>query len=203
MPVKDTARDHEAIGTANSYGVLNLRQWAKVLKNGYSTGAKRFRLLESAGWVRRLELPNSSLLLLAPTQSGCDLIGDSLPPITSVKLAEHRHDSMLFDLSQAIVAKRGGIWIPERRLRQRGHAGHIPDGLLRLGGSNIAIELELSAKAPQRLSEILAQHASNLNHHETWYFTDNDEVARLVGRLAVGYSMIKVIRFTRKNSHAR
>jgi hypothetical protein len=152
--------------------------------------------------MRRLQLPVLSRSVLIPTQRACDLIGDSMAPINHVRVSEYEHSSQLFDVAQALITKFNATWISERRLRQLNEAdSHIPDGILRREDGDIAIELELTPKAPRRLADILAEHAANLAVRETWYVIDSEAVEKLVRRLAVGYPQIKIVRFNRRKGH--
>jgi hypothetical protein len=189
----------EELTILNGHGCMTIMQWARLRNSGYSTAARRARRLNDDGLLRRLKLPPLAVSPLVLTQKGCDLIGDTLAPVTHLRVAEFDHDSTVVDMAFDLVSRFGGTWITERRWHQvHPNASHTPDGVLRLSDGDIAVEVELTAKSPKRLSDILADHAANLAFRQVWYLTDSDPVATLVRRLAKGYPQIKVVRFKRR-----
>jgi hypothetical protein len=96
--------------------------------------------------MRRLKLPLLAVSPLVLTQKGCDLIGDSLAPVTHLRVAGFEHDSTIVDMAFDLVSRFGGTWITERRWHQvHPDASHTPDGVLRLSDGDNAIEVELTA----------------------------------------------------------
>lgn len=88
------------------------------------------------------------------------------------------------------------VFEPERRLRARGFGGdgHLPDGLLhRTDGRPIAIELELSQKAPARVAAILDAYAANFAIAGVWYIVIDDTMKRFITRFCDGYKHVKVV----------
>lgn len=182
-----------------------MRQWAQCMEiKDLSVAKRRAGLLAKDGLLHRIRLPLLRVSPLVLTKRGCDVIGDGLPPLSQVRLAQFEHDSTLVDLSFDLRQRFGPncSWIPERRVRQLyPDADHVPDGILRRPGvGDIGIELELTAKSPKRLEAILAGHASNLNYEFVWYFTNDEAVAKLVRRLADGYPRIRLVTINRRNT---
>ena len=94
--------------------------------------------------------------------------------------------------------------MPERRLRaelkSKGQRAltHLPDGLLYLGSQKpIAIELELSLKAADRLRDIVTDYAVDRRFHEVWYVVTNQAVRRAVERTIKPYSGFKILNWER------
>ena len=70
-------------------------------------------------------------------------------------------------------------WRGERAIRAGRQEGlFTPDGELILGERLIAIEVELTAKAPKRIHEIVAYHAHD--YAETWYFATGQALTSVV-----------------------
>ncbi|MGX5733041.1 hypothetical protein [Bosea thiooxidans] len=100
----------------------------------------------------------------------------------------------------ALEKRFGCRFEPERRLRARGFNGngHMPDGLLhRQEGRPIAIELELSQKAPSRVTAIMDAHAANLDIEEVWYVVVDDRMLQFMRRLGEGYDHVRVSQWKR------
>lgn len=118
----------------------------------------------------------------------------------------------------ASAEQRGWGWLGPAELRgeARWHlqrddgARHLPDLGLLYGGGRQAIEVELHAKAPQRVAAILRAYRSLIDRHALTavsYVVDRPEVAALIERegrrawlsssLAIG-SLVKVGENTRK-----
>jgi len=78
----------------------------------------------------------------------------------------------------------GGEFITERALRQAqgksgvGVTGHLSDGVLRVDGQSIAIEVELSLKGKRRLQKIFNHYLKAFEYKEVWYFCGSDMIER-------------------------
>jgi hypothetical protein len=161
----------------------------------YSTAARRLRALRKAGLLVQLPFPMASFSAIAPTQLGCELAADDLAPIAGVRAATARHDLMLADVARALEKSFSMRFETERRLRVRGFSicGHLPDGLLHRDGElPIAIEVELSAKAPRRLTTILDCYAASADVEEVWYVTVETSLRDYILRVANGRPGIHV-----------
>jgi len=193
-----TKRDEGLLWWANGMGYVTVAQVSAFMATEFSTAARRVRILCGAGLLARRPMPMSTATVLIPTRDACALIGDDLPPIAGVRIATARHDLALVDCAHALQRKYRAAFEPERRLRQRGFAigDHLPDGILNKdGAAAIAVELELSQKAPARLVEIFNRYAANLDIDTVWYIVMSDAVERHVRRLAEGRSYVKIGRW--------
>jgi hypothetical protein len=111
------------------------------------------------------------------TPRGQALIGLNIrnwePTTKGLRALEHRYyvNQVRLWLEQAYPQAN---WKSERLLRQdwrpsrKGKQLHVPDAEVTAQGQRIAIEVELSAKAPERLREILEGLAAR--YTQIWYF---------------------------------
>lgn len=86
-------------------------------------------------------------------------------------------------------------WVCERELRavaaRVGDRGHLPDGIIVLGdGRRVAVEVELTPKAPRRTRDIIAELACGDFAH-VWYFA-TPPAARVVSRAASEWPTVSV-----------
>ncbi len=193
-----TDRDHHILRWANGHGYVSTGQIADFMGTDFSTAARRARVLCDAGLMTRRPFPMSGSTVLIPTRDACALTGDDLWPIAGVRVATSRHDCTLVDCAHALQTRFKMTFEPERRLRQREFAigGHLPDGLLHQNDAPpIGVELELSQKAPSRLTTIFDAYAANLDISEIWYVVMTDVIEKFVRRLAEGRSYIVIKRW--------
>jgi hypothetical protein len=198
VPVRITERDRAWVRWSNGFGSVSVEQTSVWAANDYSTSARRLRLLATAGFVKRIEIGALGTVAWVPTSAACAEAGDTLKPIAGIRIGTYRHDSLLPDLARALEGRTGGRFEPERRLCAGpiGRLEHVPDGVLhRPGRGPVAIELELTAKAPERLRAIIAKYAANMHIEAVWYIVQTDEVKRLVERCARDHSHIRVVRW--------
>ena len=103
---------------------------------------------------------------------------------------------------KTLLKTYGGQFETARQLRwQRGQEQrerHLPDGVLHVpDGRRIAIELELTPKAPERLRAIIKGYAAELEFSEVWYLVDREDVWRLVKRSSEGHAHVQIAWITR------
>lgn len=196
MAMRMTERDQGLLRWNNGHGFVSVQQVSKWMGVEFSTGARRVRALCDEGLLERRRFPASTATVLIPTTDGCTLAGDHLAPIKGVRVATSRHDLLLVECAMSLERRFGVSFEPERRLRARGFAddGHMPDGLMhRQDGRPIAIELELSQKAPARVAAIMDAHAANFDIAEVWYVVVDDTMKRFITRCSEGYAHVKVV----------
>lgn len=193
-----TTRDIDMLRWINGHGFATIRQISCWMGVGYRTGQRRVQRLTEVGllcheWLMRRER------IYWPTKLGISLCNDDLPPLGHIAAGTYNHSLQLIDLADSLVAKTGGTFVPERRLRHdRGLAGvgvrgHMPDGHLHLPARKpIAIELELSAKGRRRLAQIMRQYTADLSVGEVWYFAGSETLKRRLENAASHHSMITV-----------
>ena len=101
-----------------------------------------------AGWVTAERVLGG--MWVTPTRRGLDKVGLSLPvwPIPATRV-RHCHAVNVVRLHcEGFLMPAGSSWVSERMAyRERGTAAwHVPDGVIRGSGSDIAVEVELSHK---------------------------------------------------------
>jgi hypothetical protein len=127
------------------------------------------------------------------------LINTDLPLITYVPTNNYSHYMEVLRVYLKVREKYpDGTWISERRLiRQKhedmaGNKEHLPDGILILPDEKrIAIEVELSLKARERLLNILTDYLVDKAIHEVWYFC-SPKVLPVLREIAVNYNLSKI-----------
>lgn len=194
-----TARDRRLFQWINGHGFVTARQAATWMGAGYRVGARRLSRLVAAGYLQHKRFDHAGPRVHWLTRQGWEASGDPLNAPTTINRVTYFHDTMLVDLSQALVAETGGAFTPERRLRAdllakgRRTKNHLPDGLLHLDGQKpIAIELECSAKTADRLRKIVTDYVVDTKLQAVWYFATSSDVRRLIERTTRPYSGFQI-----------
>ena len=194
-----TERDRRLFQWINGHGFITAQQAATWMGVGYRVGSRRINRLVDAGYLQHKRFDHAGPRVHWLTRQGWDVSGDHLRAPKAINRVTYFHDTMLVDLSQALVAETGGAFTPERRLRAallakgRRTKSHLPDGLLHLDGQKpIAVELECSAKAADRLRKIITDYVVNTKIQEVWYFATNSDVRRLIERTTKPYSGFQI-----------
>lgn len=192
-----TDRDRDLLCWINGHGFVSIAQAARWMGTSYQASQKRMRLLVDGGYLERDWVLREHARVHRVTDKGVLAAEDFLTPLRSVYLGTYRHDRLLVDLAQTLTHKTGGVFEPERRLRQKlgrkGARGHAPDGLLRIDDQQpIAIELELSVKSKDRLAEIVANYVADRSLSEVWYFVNRPAVRRLLTDITTGYGLFRI-----------
>ena len=194
-----TERDRRLFQWINGHGFVTAQQAATWMSVGYRVGARRISRLVDAGYLQHKRFDHAGPRVHWLTRQGWEASGDHLRAPTTINRVTYFHDTMLVDLSQRLVAETGGAFTPERRLRAnllakgRRTKSHLPDGLLHLDDQKpIAIELECSAKAADRLRKIVTDYVVDRSLREVWYFVTNDTVRRAVERVTRPYRDFRI-----------
>ncbi|QUS40605.1 MarR family transcriptional regulator [Tardiphaga alba] len=184
-----TKRDIDVLPWVNGWGGVTVEQIAKRWGVDFSTAARRVRKLIEAGLLQRHYVNGLSIQPIGVTQEGCTIAGDTLRPLPGIRLATWRHDSMAVDLERRVFAMFGkGTLNPDRRIRenlrvQGIESSHIPDiEFVPVQGRPIAIELELSMKAPARLQAIIDAYGTGKLYAEVCYLVPDVRMGRYVRR---------------------
>ncbi len=198
-----TDRDLELVRSINRFGFLTLENIVVLWGVDFSTAAARVRKLIELGVIRRLELQHFEARPLIPTKSGCSLAGETMAPLKGVRVSTFVHDKLLFELATSLEARFSAHFETEREYRLRAidrvSDFHVPDGILHRGDTHIGIELELSKKAPRRLTEIISSHAANLAFDEVWYIVLDESLRTHVQRIAGAAPHVKVVKWTSRH----
>jgi hypothetical protein len=104
-----------------------------------------------AGWVSAERVLGD--MWVTPTRRGLDKVGLSLPvwPVPATRV-RHCHAINVVRLHcESVLMPAGTWWVSERQVyRDRGTSTwHVPDGLIRGSGADVAVEVELSHKGRQ------------------------------------------------------
>lgn len=165
-------RSFEGLRWLGRVDVAGLEPLGLVLGTGRSTTYSHVARLVAAGLVVRLDGHEGSVVAI--TREGRRFIGDrpaggggALP------LAGRAHWRAVSWVA-ALVALRGRDWVSDREARSRGEwrvpvawSGgrtlHRPDVGVVVAGRRVAVEVELSHKAPGRLRAILAGYEAEVS----------------------------------------
>lgn len=197
--MKVTERDLRLLGRINAFGFMSVEQIADVWDVNFSTASRRVRKLIEAGLLRRLDLGALAARPLVVTRAGCALMGDRIPPMRGIRIGTYRHDALVVDLALGLERRFGAPFETERQLKAQPGlvAGHLPDGVLHMpDGRHIGIELELTQKSQQRLSEIMAAHTSNLALDAVWYVIIDEAMRPALARASTDHPHIRIVKWT-------
>lgn len=193
-----TERDEKWIWRVNGFGAVTIQNIADYEGIDESTVARRIRVLEKAALVRRLSDPLLRVRPIAATKTGCELIGDPLRPLQGLRAGTWRHDSLMASLERSLLKRFGGIFVPERRLRMNWALDgksrrHAPDGVVVAANRHqIAIELELTQKAPERMRGIFDEYAAEQRYDRLIYLVPDQKMADYVARFAQGIDYLHI-----------
>ena len=194
-----TERDRRLFQWINGHGFVTAQQTATWMGVCYKVGWQRVSRLTNAGYLQHKRFEHAKPRVYWLTHQGWQASGDHLRAPKAINRVTYFHDTMLVDLAQVLVTETGGAFTPERRLRAnllargRRTKSHLPDGLLHLDGQKpIAVELECSAKAADRLRKIITDYVVNTKLQEVWYFVTNSDVRRLIERTTKPYSGFQI-----------
>lgn len=193
-------RDIDILRWINGFGFASVKQIQGFMQVGTTAAHVRVKKLVDEGYLKKDRVLHGQAKVHKLTSKGRTICEDALYHLTDINLGTFRHDHLLIDLANYLEKKTGGNFIPPRRIRHNeglsgvGQIGHIPDGYLVVGDEKpVAIELELSVKAYARIKNIIHNYGGDLSVREVWYYTDRQDVAKAVGKVASGYPFIKII----------
>mgnify|MGYP001592572222 CR=1 FL=1 len=132
------------------------------------------------------------------TSDGVALAGDDLPPVKKVNLQNYHHDRRVVSLALYLFETVGADFLPDRRVRHQlglkgvGQPGHVPDGVIEVGGKRIAIELELTAKGSGRRKKILDGYRASIGFKEVWYYAASGVIEGL-REFQKGYPFLRIM----------
>jgi hypothetical protein len=190
-------RDRELVTYVGRHGLVAVRHVMAAMGTGRTASYRRIAACVDAGLLERLELLREEPGLLRATRAGLRHVGLGLPVAvispgavdhwlrcaSTVALlgAEFEGEQILTERELRLAEQLEGRAIASARL------GHLPNGhprlhrpdlaVLRPGGV-IAIEVELSPKAPRRLEAILRAWRRADQVEEVRYYCDRGPVTR-------------------------
>jgi hypothetical protein len=194
------SRDHELIAILARFGALAMAQLMAAMRTSRTVTYRRFARCEAAGLVERITVPGVCALLRA-TREGQRYVGLGALPLALVRPGSALHDLRCADLALALDREsgEGARILSERELllaervegrplasvpiASHGREGlHRPDLAILADGGVIAVELELSLKAPRRLEAIMRAWRRASHVGEVRYFCGSAGVRRAVER---------------------
>lgn len=182
------SRDHEMVATLARHGLLTMPLLRQSMGASRTVTYRRFARLAAAGLVERLAVPVIGTLLRA-TRDGQRWVGLGDLPVALVRPGDVAHDLRCAEMAlrleedlapdarllterELLSAERvEGRSIASAPLAQHGRDGrHRPDLAIVTDTATIAVEVELTAKAPRRLEQIVrawrrAAHVDRVDYH--------------------------------------
>lgn len=205
-------RDHEMVALLARHGLLTMPLLMAAMQTSRTVSYRRFARCEAAGLVERIAVPVIGGLLRA-TREGQRYVGLAALPLAVVRLGGVAHDLRCVEVCLRLeeeIGLDGGRTFTERelalaerseerplasaRLAQHGREGlHRPDLAVVTCSGTIAVEVELSIKAPRRLEAIMRAWRRAEHVAEVRYLCGSDAVRRAVDRaVAATYADEKV-----------
>jgi DNA-binding MarR family transcriptional regulator len=221
-----TEADRTTLEFLAEHRIARVNQIATLLDVTADAAGRRLRRLRASGYVSSQKLYGDQQRHFSITRTGLDVTASRLP-VPTVDPMEYRHDIGLGWLWLAARAGAFGkldAIHPERQMRsadRRADAGppaerfglraigsgpnggvltHYPDLLLETAsGHRVAVELELTAKGPRRLENILRRYLADRRIDAVLYLVDDPLLARHVESAAarVGASDLVHVQWAR------
>lgn len=193
MAVHITDRDLRLLWWVNSWGAVTVELITAWLGVDFSTAARRVRKLIATGVLRRIEIVGLREPAIAVTEEGRRIANDPLRPLQGIRLSTWQHDCMVCTLEPRLLKLfSNSVLHPDRRIRcNRALAGlppgHVPDAELhRAAGGRIAIEIELSPKAPALIRAIVDGYEDSQEYVQVFYVVPDEDMRSYVRRFADG-----------------
>ena len=213
-PAALTPRDRRLLAFAAEHRIVLAAQLARLFGCSEAAMRRRLGTLRAAGLVAGTRRLRHEPIAWAITRPGLAAIGSTLGPPRPLDLAAYRHDVGLGWLAAAAHAGRFGELsqiVTERRMRSEdaraarsatdrlararhgialggwgaGPRLHYPDlVLVTPAGHRVAVELELTTKAPARRERILAAYAVDPSIDAVLYLVDRPAAVRALARSA-------------------
>lgn len=201
LGIRLTDRDLKLIRWLNGHGFATVAQIGRWMGAHYQTAQRRVRLLEKHDFLQSAWVLHGEPRAIWPSNFGWRFSGDEMPPMRQMSAGGYRHDRMVVDISQCILAQRPDARFTSARRLRRKHwrekpddrLSHVSDGVFEFSnGHRLAIELELTAKNKTALEKIIWDHAADLDIDQVWYFVMDRSVRRLVERYTKGRDIFKI-----------
>ncbi len=198
MGIQLSEREMSILKFINEFGFCEVSHIMQRFNLGRSTCYEQMKVLRRFEMLNHAEvLPNYPGVYYL-TVKAARLLDTDLPYFSQVpRNAYVHHMAVLRTYLKVKTEYPACEWITERRLiRQKyedmpGSKEHLPDGIVILtDGSWIAIEVELTMKARQRLITILSDYAVDKSFSEVWYFC-SPHIMAAITEAALSFPKIK------------
>lgn len=187
-----TARDECVVSWLADVGMASVDDVALLL--GYFGGrgepvskqlaSRWFRRMSEAQLVGRIAPWTGRSMIAFPMPA----LGGRVPSTARLFGQTARHEALVAGVSARVIAG-GGVWEPirfEHTPGRRGRRPHEADGyeVDVTTGERVAVEVELSAKSPERLAKIVKEHAQRVERGEyrAVRYVCTERAARAVAR---------------------
>jgi hypothetical protein len=190
-------RSLEALKWLARVDVAGLEPWGLAMGFGSRATYSHAQRLQAAGLVARIYDREGSVVAITPAGRRLACADPGQVPLGATRGLGLRHARAVSWVA-ALLAARGRDWLSDRELRGRpewripvswgsSHGTHRPDAASTTAGRSVAVEVELSHKAPRRLRAILAGYEVTTTEgglSGVLYVSDRDDVLRAVARAA-------------------
>jgi hypothetical protein len=198
---KTRTRDQELVRFVGRHGVVSVEHVMEAMGVGRTAAYRRVAACIEGGLLERLAVLRSEPSLLRATRSGLRYAGLGLA-VATVSPGAIRHSLICASVAQRVVRANGeNAVMTERELvlaeriegeaiasaevgRPRGGRArlHRPDLVVFREGERIAVEVELTPKAPYRLDELIRAWRRALCVEEVHYLCEPGQTHRAVER---------------------
>ncbi len=191
-------RSLEALRWLARVDVSGLEPWGLAIGLGWRTTYSHAERLQAAGLAVRSYDQEGSVVAI--TAAGRRRVGaEGGDPLLGVTRGLGLRHARAVSWVAALLTVRGRTWVSDREMRDRpdwrvpvlwtnSYGTHRPDAGAEVGGRRVAVEVELSHKAPRRLRAILAGYEPLIADGTldgVLYVSDRDDVLRAVRRAAM------------------
>jgi hypothetical protein len=177
--------------------VAGLEPWGLAMGFGSRATYSHAQRLQAAGLVMRIYDREGSVLAITAAGRRLACADAGQVPLGATRGLGLRHARAVSWVA-ALLSVRGREWLSDRELRDRpewripvfwtnSYGTHRPDAAATVGDRRLAVEVELSHKAPRRLRAILAGYESALTDGVVGgviYVSDRTDVLSVVSRAA-------------------
>jgi hypothetical protein len=192
--MQSTKRDLELFKSLQSYGLLTTSQITGLYFGGIATTTvlRRLRILEKAGFLRRIALSSNGAVAWALTQRAAESVSQ-MPARKSFRPDLLTHDLKLVEVQLAFEeAQIARSWISEHEIRHKVFKANslksasrilIPDAIMgvesvRAESLAVAVELELNFKNASRYKEIFWEYKLRENLSAVLYIVSDPGIGK-------------------------
>jgi len=195
-----TERDKEILRFISRFGYLCARHIIAVFPLSERVAYRRLQRLVQDGYLHRKRILADLPRVYSLTQRGVDASGIDFGRVRNVRLQTLEHDLTVADVGVALLRLYpGSSWVTERELRREAGQGfgsvgareHVPDGVLLVDGSKIAVEVETSRKPRRRTERILRYYLRRSDYIAVWYFCRTPQQLKSVREAAQKLDFVK------------
>lgn len=192
-----TKRDIELLKFINDFGFCEMSHIQRRFNLRHPRSYQVMSRLIKKELIRHERFLHARQGIYRLTQKGAEVT--DLPPINRVPFGQYQHDLKIIDVYLSLShLYPHATWISERKLQQDKHRSglsqrcHIADGILEFDNKKVAIEVELSLKNKERLTQIIKDYHTEFSITDVWYFC-NQALLKQFNKLTSHADFIKVL----------